>query len=613
MADHPIGDYALLSDCHGSGLVNRAGSIDWLCLPRFDSPAVFARLLDANGGHWSIRPMAPFSIRRGFVDDTMALQTRFSTDNGAITVLDTLAAGPNDEPHGHELGAHAPHILIREVRCTRGEVMVDFDFQPRPEYGLIASLLQPVEGGIVARGGATRWLLSCPDICALEIEDATVHTQFLLREGDCQRFALHYESALDPPASCWSFQEIGDEIKITTEAWQRWSNMHQSYDGPWREWVHHSGRILQALTYFKTGAIVAAPTTSLPEEVGGQRNWDYRYTWVRDASFTLDALWVAACPDEAYKFIDFLAHAALTKLERKRDMQILYGIAGEHDVSERELTHLSGWRKSAPVRVGNAAWNQLQLDVYGELLAAVYRLRETLEDLDPLTRKFLIEVADAAARRWQQPDRGIWEIRAEPRHFLYSKLMCWLALDRAIEMADWLDAGAHVNAWKITRDQIRQTILERGWNEDVRAFTQVFDEPALDASSLVIPMVGFLAGDHPRVLSTIDAIENELTDNQGLVYRYRTDDGLAGQEGSFLLCTFWLAHARALAGQTRRAREIFERAIACANDLKLFSEQVDPNNQELLGNFPQALSHIGLVNAAWAIHEAEQDQRHGTS
>jgi GH15 family glucan-1,4-alpha-glucosidase len=407
----------------------------------------------------------------------------------------------------------------------------------------------------------------------------------------------------------WSQEELAGRLDDTLAGWRSWSDLHQSYEGPWHDLVHTSGRVLQALTYYPTGAIVAAPTTSLPETPGGDRNWDYRYAWVRDASFTMDALWVAACPDEAEKFFGYLAAAAATSLGRGADLQIMFGVGGERDLTERELPHLAGWRASAPVRVGNGAWTQRQVDVYGELLAAVERLRDQLADPDPATRDFLIAVADTAARRWTEKDQGIWEIRGPEQDFLYSKVMCWVALDRAVALAGQLGAGDHVEGWRRVRDQIHATVLRDGWSTEAGAFTQYFGSTALDASNLMMPIVGFLPADDYRVLATIDAIEARLTDKRGLVYRYDTSagvDGLAGEEGTFLLCTFWLAQALALADRPERAREVFERAISYRNDLGLLAEEVDPKTGELLGNFPQAFSHIGLVNAAWAISEAER-------
>jgi alpha,alpha-trehalase len=382
--------------------------------------------------------------------------------------------------------------------------------------------------------------------------------------------------------------------------------MHQGYEGPWRELVHHSGRVLQALTFEPTGAIVAAPTTSLPEAVGGERNWDYRYTWVRDACLTMDALWVAACPDEAHKFFGFLAGAAASQLHRGVDLQIMFGIGGERDLTERELPHLRGWRGSRPVRVGNGAWNQRQLDVYGELLSAAQRLVEQLGELDPATRRFLVAAADTAAVRWREQDQGIWEVRGEPRDFLSSKLMCWVAVDRAIALADLLGAKDRVEGWTAARDEIRAAILERGWSDRAGAFAQAFGADELDASNLLLAITGFLPGDDPRMKATIDATAERLTDERGLVWRYRAADGLEGEEGTFLLCTFWLAQAQAMAGEVAEARATFERAVAYANDVGLLAEEVDASGAEMIGNYPQAFSHIGLVNAAWAISEAEQ-------
>ena len=602
MSNQSIGDYGLLCDLHGAALVDRRGRVQWCCLPRFDSPAVFAAILDPRGGQFGICTPHSGPGQRRYLQGTLALATTFEVDQAKVELVDTLAVGPNHEPHGHHLGRHSPHLLVRRLRCIGGRATVEVDYQPRPEYGLITPLLLAVDGGIIAGGGAADWVLSSP--IPLTVDGARAFASIALDPGRDLYFGFQYASTTDETPAPLSQQELAAHFDETLHSWRHWSSMHQSYDGPWRDLVHLSGRVLQGLTFYPTGAIVAAPTTSLPEEEGGQRNWDYRYSWIRDASFTLDALWVAACPDEAYKFIEFLTRAALAKIEGGRDLQVLFGVAGEHDLSERKLDHLAGWRGSAPVRVGNAAWRQFQLDIYGEIMAAVDRLQDYLDDLDETHRRFLVEVVEAARRCWRRPDQGIWETRTAPRHYLYSKLMCWLALDRGVVLADWLDAAVRKNSWRAARDEIGDAILSRGWSEQRSAFVQCFDDDALDASALVIPMIGFLPGRHPRVVATLDAVEEHLTDERGLLRRYRADDGLTGEEGSFLLCTFWLAHARALAGQTDRAKEIFERAIAYRNDLDLLAEEVDSSTGEALGNFPQAFSHIGLINAAWAIHQA---------
>ncbi|MFG3408099.1 glycoside hydrolase family 15 protein [Streptomyces sp. NPDC048142] len=602
-ASTPIGDYGLLSDRHSAALVSRTGAVDWLCFPRFDSPAVFAALLDERAGSWTIRPTGEAEVSRGYLDDSMVLRTTFTTPTGSLTLTDALATGSDPDPH--RLGAQAPHLLIRSVTCTQGSVEITLDFRPRPEYGLVVPLLSACEGGIQARGGPAVLTLSSPLPLDVDTEAATATAT--LKAGQTLNFALHWAPLGGPAPRVWRQDELAEGLEQTVTAWQAWSRMHQTYAGPWREQVHQSGRFLQALSYQPTGAIVAAATTSLPEEPGGVRNWDYRYSWVRDAAFTMDALWVAACPDEADEFFTFMAAAAATGWTGSH-LQIMYGIGGEHDLTERELPHLAGWCGSRPVRVGNGAWSQPQLDVYGELLNTAARFEDQLTS-GPALCVFLKGLADTASEVWRRPDHGIWEIRGEPQHFLYSKLMCWVALDRAVRLAGRLQATERVPVWCAIRDEIREAILEHGWSPEAGAYTQSFGSDALDASALMLPLTGFLPADDSRILATIDAITERLTDRNGLVRRYHTAtgvDGLSGQEGSFLLCTFWLAHAQALAGRIAQARATFEQAAAHANDLGLLAEQADPRTGALLGNFPQAFSHIGLVNAAWAIAQAEE-------
>jgi alpha,alpha-trehalase len=602
MSTLPIEDHALVSDCNTSALVTTAGSIDWLCLPRFDSPAMFARILDDDAGYFSIAPDGDFETSRRYVDATMVLETTFETATGTVVLTDCLAVGRNEV--GHELGGGSPRVLVRVARCTRGEVRLVVEYEPRPEFGLIRPLMFVENDHVVTRGGADRLILSTP--VPMEVEGSRATARLTMHEGDSAGFALQHRNSWEEPPGALSQEAIAEHLDNTIAGWRSWSELHQGYDGPWRDLVHHSGRVLYALTYHPTGAIVAAPTTSLPESVGGERNWDYRYAWVRDASFTMEALWVAACPDEAKDFFTWMAGAAAAAVSEGADLQIMFGIGGRHDLAERKLEHLRGWRDSAPVRVGNGAWEQRQLDVYGELLSAAYILKDYLGDIDAATRRFLVDVADAAAARWQESDQGIWEVRGGPRHYLYSKLMCWVALDRAVALADRLEAADRVESWSKTRGEIRDAILEHGWSDQIDAFTQALGSPELDASALVMPLVGFLPANDPRVLATIDAIEARLTDDRGLVFRYVSEDGLEGDEGTFLLCTFWLAQAQAMAGEVGRARETFERAIAYANDVGLLAEEVDPTTGGLLGNFPQAFSHIGLVNAAWAIAQAEK-------
>ncbi|HSC25813.1 MAG TPA: glycoside hydrolase family 15 protein [Vicinamibacterales bacterium] len=605
MSTTPIADYALLSDCRSAALVGKNGSVDWLCFPRFDGPAVFARLLDESAGHWAIRPVEAAETSRRYRDRSMVLETTFRVPSGTIVLTDAMATGADDS--GHHIGSGSPHLLIRRVACTEGDVEIAVDYCPRPEYGLIKPLLSAVEGGITARGGAEWLVLSCP--IALEPSRECAVGRVRLRAGESVAFALHRSTLEQTPARIWSQEEIEARLRATDAAWRSWCAMHQSYDGPWRDLVHHSGRVLQALTFQPSGAIVAAATTSLPEGVGGERNWDYRYCWVRDSSLTLQALWVAACPDEACDFFEFLTTAAAGSIGPDAPLQIMFGVGAEHDLSERTLPHLRGWRGSQPVRIGNGAWNQQQIDVYGELLDSAHLLAGQLDNIDDDTRAFLRACADTAAIRWREKDQGIWEVRGDPQHFLYSKVMCWVALDRAIRLADRIGAGARVEEWRRVMNEIFETVVREGWSDSAGSFTQYFGSDALDASNLMMPIVGFLPADDPRMLATVEAIEARLTDERGLVYRYRTEegvDGLAGEEGTFLLCTFWLAQALAMSNQVDRARAVFERAASYINDVGLLAEEVDPRTGELLGNFPQAFSHIGLVNAAWAISEAER-------
>lgn len=602
MSGLPIAEYALLSDCRSAALVSRDGSIDWLCAPRFDSPSIFARLLDDRAGHWRLGARGEQRATRRYVDATLVLETTIETTTGTAVVVDAMAMGADER--GHQLGRSAPGIVVRQAMATAGTVDLELDYRPRPEYGRVRPLMSPLDGATIGRGGADVLVLS--STVALQLDRAAAAAEFTLRAGESALFALAHSTSWDPapaPLTAPAMQRLIDQ---TLAAWQSWSALHQRYEGPWRHLVHHSGRVLQGLTFQPTGAIVAAPTTSLPESPGGERNWDYRYTWVRDASLTMDALWVAACPDEAHRFFGWMANAVASQIALGEDLQIMFGVGGERDLSERELPHLAGWRDSRPVRIGNGAWTQRQIDVYGELLSAARALAGQLGELDADAKRFLTDAADCAAVKWTEKDQGIWEIRGEPRHFLYSKLMCWLALDSAIALASRLDGSSRVDAWRTKRDEIHRAIVEQGWSDSARAFTQSFGSDDLDASNLMMPIVGFLPADDPRMRATVDAIAERLTDARGLVYRYRANDGLAGDEGTFLLCTFWLAQAQAIIGEVARATTTMELAVAFANDVGLLAEEVDTSTGELLGNFPQAFSHIGLINAAWAISRARE-------
>ncbi len=601
----PIADYGLVSDCNTAALVARDGSIDWLCLPRFDAPAVFAGILDPDAGHWSIRPAGEFTSERRYADGSLVLETVFTTSTGSVRLRDTLAFA--DGQRGHDIGMEAPHELLRSVEGVTGTVELELELAPRPEYGLVRPLFRMTQDGARTFGGPNQVTIRAG--VPTSVEDGTLRAVFTVSAGDSIGFSLRWI----PPearevAEATPPEDVAARIDDAVETWRSWEAEHSVYEGMHRELVRLSSRVLQGLTYRPTGAIVAAPTTSLPETVGGERNWDYRFSWIRDASLTLQALYVGACPDEAGDFVSFMTSSAGGGASDMHSLQIMYGISGEHDLTERELPHLRGWRDSAPVRVGNGAWGQTQLDVYGELLDALHLYHERLGDLHPEIQEFVAELADAAARGWEQTDAGMWEMRGAPRHHLSSKVLCWTALDRAVKLAPALGAFAKPEEWAAERDRIRDAILARGWSESKQAYAQSFDADELDAAALLMPLVDFLPATDPRMRSTIEAIASELTQD-GLVLRYLNDegmnaDGLTGEEGTFVICSFWLVSCLARAGEIERAEALFDKLAGFANDLGLLAEEIDTASGELLGNFPQAFSHIGLITAAAEIDRA---------
>jgi GH15 family glucan-1,4-alpha-glucosidase len=599
----PVAAHGLLADCNSAALIDRRGSIEWLCLPRYDSDAVFARLLDPDAGHWSIRPAGGFSSERRYLPGTLVIETTFTTDGGTVRLLDAMTFAEGQR--GHELGYDAPHELLRSVQCIDGTVELVVELAPRPEYGLVKPLVRLEDGGARTFGTGR---LAMRSAVPLEVEDSTLRASFVLREGEELGFSLRSappESREAPEPT--PPERVRERIEDTTEAWRSWEAEHDIYDGPHKEVVRLSSRVLKGLTYRPTGAIVAAPTTSLPETVGGERNWDYRFSWIRDSSLTIEALYIGACSDEAEEFVSFMTSSAGGRAG-EGSLQIMYGIGGEHDLSERELPHLRGWRDSRPVRVGNGAWNQVQLDVYGELLNSLWLYRERIGELHPEIQAFVADLADTAARRWKETDSGMWEMRGEPRHHLSSKVLCWTALDRAIKLAPQLGMHAKLEQWTAAREEIREAVLERGWSERQKAYAQSFDSDELDAAQLLMPILGFLPATDERMRSTIEAIARELTED-GLVLRYRNEeglnaDGLSGEEGTFVICSFWLVSCLAKAGETERAEALFDQLVGYANDLGLLAEEVDTANGEQLGNFPQAFSHIGLITAAWEIDKA---------
>jgi alpha,alpha-trehalase len=600
----PISDYGLLADCNSGALVDRGGSIDWLCMPRYDSDAIFSRLLDSDAGHWSIRPRGSFEAERHYLDGSLVIETTFTTDGGEVRLTDAMSFAEGQR--GHELGLDVPHELLRLVEGVSGSVELEMELAPRPEYGLVRPLFRRTEDGGRTFGGPNQ--ISVTSGVPVALEDATMVAIFTVTEGEEVGFALRWAAVESrEPAACPS-GEVAARIRDTVEGWRSWEAEHDIYEGPHRDAIRISSRILKGLTYRPTGAIVAAPTTSLPEDAGGERNWDYRFCWIRDSSLTLEAMYVGACSDEAENFVSFMTSSAGGQAGEAGSLQIMYGIGGEHDLSERELPHLHGWRDSRPVRVGNGAWGQTQLDVYGELLNSLYLYRERIGEFHPEIRRFVADLADTAAGKWTQRGAGMWEMRGEPQHHVASKMLCWVALDRAVKMAPQLGEHARVEEWAAERDKIREAVLERGWSDKRQAYAQAFDADELDASILLMPLVGFLPATDERMRSTIEAIARDLTQD-GLVLRYRNAeglnaDGLEGEEGTFVICTYWLVSCLAQAGELERAEVLFDQLTGYANDLGLLAEEVDTASDELLGNFPQAFSHIGLIKAAADIDEA---------
>ena len=582
-----IGDYAFLSDCTSAALVDREGTVDWWCVPRFDSPSVFGRLLDPAAGHWALAPAGAFESSREYVEGSLVLRTLFRTGTGEVEVTDALAFGTGER--GHEIGFASPRVLLRRVVGISGSVDVRSELAPRMEYGRTQPHLRAGKGRVEARGGPVR--LVCTGPVEWTCRDGAAHTSFAVSAGDRLEFRLRYL-----PAFGTSFRP-GDSdeeptVQDTTEAWQSWAAEHTSYDGAFPGEVRRSSLVLQGLTYQPSGAVVAAATTSLPELLGGDLNFDYRFAWLRDLSLTVRSLWIAACPDEPRRLFDWFANAAGHNSGEL--VQIMYGVEGERDLSEHTLDHLAGYRGSRPVRVGNEAWQQKQLDVLGEVLDAAHTLRDRLGEFDAPVQDMLVMLADRAADAWSTPDAGMWEARDAERHYTSSKVMCWVALDRAIGLAPRLGAGADVARWTEARDTVRAAILTHAWSERAGAYTGAFGSDQLDASVLMLPLVGFLPATDERMRATIEAIESRLGAD-GLVRRWAED------RSGFLICTYWLVECLAMAGEDERARSWFRGATAYANDLGLLSEEADGSTGELLGNVPQAFSHIGLINAAWRI------------
>jgi len=593
MGFKPISDYGIIGNMLSVALVGIDGSIDWCCLPRFDSPSIFAAILDDEiGGSFSIKPQLPFKSSQSYIPDTNVLQTAFQTAKGTVTVTDFMPCYPDSQGRPVKL-----HEIHRVVDCGQGEVPLEAVFEPRLDYARGSTVIDISKNGITATNGTEITLLSSS--IPLTIHENKALGSFILRQRERAEFMLRYVSH---QTSSLAIRNSAGKLENTVAYWQRQAQ-GCIFSGPWREAIVRSYLALHLMVYSPTGAIVAAPTTSLPEEIGGERNWDYRYTWLRDASLTINALAYLGHGEEAGGFMRWLLRVC-DKCGPKA--QILYDIDFEDPLDEMVLDHFRGYRDSRPVRIGNGAYQQLQLDVFGEVLEAAHNYLNIGGRISRRAWRLLEGFVDAACQLWQWPDSGIWEVRGGPYHFVHSKLMCWVAVDRGITIAERLGHKKNLKYWRRTAQEIRDDILTRGWNSQRRAFTQHYDTPALDASNLLMPLFGFLPITDERIKSTIDRTVAELSWN-GLLRRYRTDetdDGLSGSEGAFLWCSFWLVRNMLRVGRLKDAIALYERLLSYSNHLGLFSEMVDPTSGEALGNFPQALTHLGVITTGLELMQA---------
>jgi GH15 family glucan-1,4-alpha-glucosidase len=599
----PIEGYAVIGDCRSAALISKAGSLDWLCLPRFDSPSRFGALLDREkGGHFTVRPTKPFTSERRYLQGTNVLETTFTTANGRVVLTDLMPVGSEADRRAE---LWPDRQVVRRVEGLEGEVEIEVVCDPRPEYG---ARLPRMEGrgslGIYYNDGADVLVLRSEVPLTLSEDGAGARGRATLAPGERRWLSLvhsHGEPAVIPP-----FGEAADrKLAATIRWWSEWSGRCR-YDGPYREAVVRSALTLKLMSYAPSGAIIAAPTTSLPEWIGSVRNWDYRYCWLRDASLTLQSLMGLGYREEAESFLSWMLHTThLTWPE----LHVLYDVYGGTRLEERELSHLEGYAGSSPVRVGNGAADQLQLDVYGKVVDAAYQYLRRGGGVDRTTARMLVGWGKTVCRRWREPDEGIWEIRAGRRHHTYSKAMCWVALDRLIRLHEEGYLKAPVERFRQERDRIRTDVEANGYSDAVGSYVASYGGDSVDASLLLLPRFGYVEADSERMMKTCEAVQERLGVN-GLLYRYRVEDsdvdGLPAGEGAFGICSFWAVDCLAMQGSVEAARRTFEKILAHANDVGLFAEEIDPQSGAALGNFPQAFTHVGLIDAALMLERAQE-------
>ncbi len=606
----PIADYGFLSDGEVTALISPGGSVDWMCLPRMDSPSIFGAILGRHAGSFRVSPSdVGVPAARRYLPGTLILETSWATDTGWIIVRDALLIGPwrHEREFSHSqrrtpTDYDAQHVLLRTIRCVTGEVQTVVECEPVADYGR-SMLTWDYTDHVYHQGqahaeGLTHPLTITTDM-RLGFEGGRASARTLLRQGDSRFVALSWGGTEAPT----NFADAYDQLVWTAHHWQHWLARGTFPDHPWRSYLQRSALTLKGLTYAPTGAICAAATTSLPETIGGERNYDYRYTWIRDATFALWGMYSLGFDWEAIDFFSFIADIA----QQHDDLQIMYGIGGESELSEYVLDHLPGYADSRPVRIGNAAASQRQHDVWGALLDSVYLHNKAADHVDGRIWPILGKQVEAALKHWREPDAGIWEVRGELKHFTSSKIMCWVAVDRGARLAAAIGQDAAASQWQLAAEEIRADILAHGL--DARGvFTQHYETTALDASLLLAPLVRFLPAEDPRIRATVLAIADELTVH-GMVLRYRveeTDDGFSGAEGSFTICSFWLVSALSEIGEYERARELCAKLLSLAGPLELYAEEIDPRSGRHLGNFPQAFTHLALINAVLHVIAAER-------
>jgi GH15 family glucan-1,4-alpha-glucosidase len=596
----PISDYALIGDCHRAALVSREGSIDWCCLPRFDSGSAFARLLDRErGGHCSITPtgQSGWQHQRVYLENTLVLETTIDGPAGEARITDCFLIGEQE--------ATPRRQILRVIEGRRGAIELELRVAPRFDYGQVRPWFRRHAPRLHSATGGNDALVVWCDQELHEDPEHELTGRVTVDVGDRVHLLLRYcpPEQLDPDGPEESdARELDSQLEHTIRWWRKWAR-NVELEGRDEPAVKRSALTLKALTYAPTGAVVAAPTTSLPEAIGESRNWDYRYAWVRDSSFSSRAFAELGCEHEADAFRAFIIRSAAGHAD---DLQVLYGVGGERRLDGQVVDHLEGYRGSRPVRVGNDASTQRQLDAYGELVNLTWRWHRRGHSPGDDEWRFLLSLIDHAAERWQKPDKGIWEWAGKPDHFVHSKVLCWSALDRGIRLADECMRRAPTRRWKQARDEIRAAVEERGYDRKRGVFVQAFGRKQLDAALLLLPTVEFVDWRDERMIRTAAAVHEELGAGEGLLYRYRRADGLPGREGAFLCCSFWLAECLAHQGELDEARSVFNRALAAGNDLGLFSEELDPGTGELLGNFPQGLTHLAHIDAAVALVQAQK-------